>query len=152
MSAKEVQEKLGFPVSTRQFRRYLAAELIPAKWVTKNKQGHFVFVGTLTDEQWQRLRLEIQDWREKRFQRGWSARPRKSKVQLNARDKSAAIVTIEGISMSFELWHRKMKDVIPTWDHAQLSRAFELLNPISKVVHDIWERGYAMEQAKTKPL
>ena len=49
---------------------------------------------------------------------------------LNPADKSKAIVTIEGISQSFALWHRKMASEVETWDRDRLKRALELLEPM----------------------
>jgi hypothetical protein len=49
---------------------------------------------------------------------------------LNPADKSKAIVTIEGISQSFVLWHRKMASEVETWDRDRLKRALELLEPM----------------------
>jgi hypothetical protein len=48
----------------------------------------------------------------------------------NAKDKSKAIVTIEGITQSFKLWQRKIKDDIDNWDKDRLGRALALLEPI----------------------
>jgi hypothetical protein len=55
------------------------------------------------------------------------------KVRLNPRDKSTGIVTIEGTSMMFDLWYRKMEDVIPQWNAAKLDRAIELLDGPARV-------------------
>ena len=56
---------------------------------------------------------------------------------INAKDKSVAIVTIEGISMSFELWHRKVSDDIPKWNQEQLKRALSLIEPIERKAAEI---------------
>lgn len=53
-------------------------------------------------------------------------------ANLNAPDKSKAIVTIEGIAQSFNLWHRKMVTEIDTWDNDRLTRALELLEPMEQ--------------------
>jgi hypothetical protein len=42
-------------------------------------------------------------------------------------------VTIEGTSMMFDLWYRKMEDVIPQWNAAKLDRAIELLDGPARV-------------------
>lgn len=49
---------------------------------------------------------------------------------LNPRDKSRNIVTIEGVSRSFTAWFSKMGPDIPTWNKTQLSKALTLLEPI----------------------
>jgi hypothetical protein len=59
---------------------------------------------------------------------------------LNPADKSKAIVTIEGISQSFALWHRKMAGEVETWDRDRLKRALELLEPMEAQAKAIRER------------
>jgi flagellar biosynthesis regulator FlaF len=58
----------------------------------------------------------------------------------NAKDKSKAIVTIEGITQSFKLWQRKIKDDIDNWDKERLTRALSLLEPIEAQARAIRER------------
>jgi hypothetical protein len=58
----------------------------------------------------------------------------------NAKDKSKAIVTIEGITQSFKLWQRKIKDDIDNWDKDRLGRALSLLEPIEAQAKAIRER------------
>ena len=58
----------------------------------------------------------------------------------NAKDKSKAIVTIEGITQSFKLWQRKIKDDIENWDKERLGRALSLLEPIEAQAKAIRER------------
>ena len=50
-------------------------------------------------------------------------------ANLNPPDKSRAIVTIEGISQSFAMWHRKMHDDIREWDADRLDRLIDILKP-----------------------
>jgi hypothetical protein len=57
--------------------------------------------------------------------------PTKKTKGLNPSDKSQGIVSIEGITQSFKLWHRKIKDEIETWEEARLDRAIELLEPMA---------------------
>lgn len=52
------------------------------------------------------------------------------KPKLNPEDKSGAIVTIEGISQSFQMWNRKMAPQIESWDQGKLTKALALLAPI----------------------
>ena len=56
---------------------------------------------------------------------------------INPRDKSRAIVTIEGIFQSFKLWQRKVKDDIDTWDKDKLTRALDLLAPFEAQIAQI---------------
>lgn len=55
------------------------------------------------------------------------------KPTLNPKDKSTAIVTIQGIRQSFDLWHRKMAPQIPDWSRDQRKMAVELLRPMVEV-------------------
>ena len=56
----------------------------------------------------------------------------KETPKLNPADKSSAIVTIEGISQQFTLWHRKMDSEIAGWDRAKVEKALGLLEPIER--------------------
>jgi len=58
--------------------------------------------------------------------------PPKEAPRLNPADKSSAIVTIEGISQQFTLWHRKMDAQITSWDKPQIEKALGLLEPIER--------------------
>lgn len=55
----------------------------------------------------------------------------------NAQDKSKAIVTIEGISQTFKMWQRKVKDDIDSWDRDKLTRALDLLTPFEVQIKQI---------------
>jgi len=59
------------------------------------------------------------------------------KPQLNPDDKSTALVTIEGISQSFSLWHRKVEADIPSWGSDQVKRGLELLEPIARQYEEL---------------
>lgn len=62
------------------------------------------------------------------------------KPDLNPADKSKAIVTIEGISQQFTLWHRKMAPEIQKWDRARLEKALALIEPIEAQAKAMRER------------
>jgi hypothetical protein len=53
-------------------------------------------------------------------------------ANLNPPDKSRAIVTIEGISQSFAMWHRKMADDVERWDEGRCRKALELVEPLAE--------------------
>ena len=55
------------------------------------------------------------------------------KSNLNPYDKSTAIITIEGISQNFAMWHRKVAGLIPRWDENRLDRAIQLLDQQARV-------------------
>ena len=60
--------------------------------------------------------------------------------RLNANDRSVGLVTIEGISMQFNLWLRKVSedDGFPNqWDASRLEAVRELLRPIVKLDAEI---------------
>ena len=59
------------------------------------------------------------------------------KQSINPGDKSARIVTIEGISQSFSMWSRKVDADLPTWDKDQLTRALALVEPIERKAVEI---------------
>jgi hypothetical protein len=66
--------------------------------------------------------------------------PTKKTKGLNPSDKSEGIVTIQGISQSFNLWHRKMKDEIETWEKAKLDQAINLLDPMAVLCSQLIEK------------
>jgi hypothetical protein len=55
------------------------------------------------------------------------------KPNLNPPDKSKAIINIHGISLSFDVWHRKVRDDIETWGVNKLDLAIELLDHTARV-------------------
>ena len=62
------------------------------------------------------------------------------KPDLNPADKSKAIVTIEGISQQFALWHRKMASEIQQWDRPRLEKALAWIEPIEAQAKAMRER------------
>lgn len=74
--------------------------------------------------------------------------PPPPKPRLNPRDKSRAILTIEGISQSFAFWHRKMVAEIDTWGESQLDKAIQLLEPQARVHAELVARRDALERGK----
>jgi hypothetical protein len=125
MSCRDLQATIGISGSSRQFRRYVKAGLIPSKWVKKNANGHFTFHPP-ANTKWGALRQRIEQWRSLRFQRGWKVRPR-ANGKINPKGKARAIVTIQGISMKLSLWCRKMWPEIQEMDEASLLKIHELL-------------------------
>lgn len=73
--------------------------------------------------------------------------PKPPTATLNPSDKSSAIVTIEGISQSFTLWHRKMVGEIETWDRERLTKALALVEPIEAQAKHLRELLAAKESA-----
>tara|TARA_R110000868_G_scaffold383653_2_gene650910 strand:+ start:2357 stop:2995 length:639 start_codon:yes stop_codon:yes gene_type:complete len=66
--------------------------------------------------------------------------PTKKTKGLNPGDKSIGVVTIQGISQSFNLWHRKMKNEIETWEKAKLDQAINLLDPMVVLCSQLIEK------------
>jgi hypothetical protein len=62
------------------------------------------------------------------------------RLDLNPADKSKAIVTIEGISQQFALWHRKMSGEFERWDKPRLEKALKLIEPIETEAKAMRER------------
>lgn len=58
-------------------------------------------------------------------------------ANLNPPDKSRAIVTIEGISQSFQMWQRKMSGDIEAWDKERCEKALALIEPIAKLASEL---------------
>ena len=104
MSCRDLQATIGISVSARQFRRYVEAGLIPAKWVKKNANGHFTFHPP-ANTKWNGLRERIEQWRRLRFERGWDARVR---VEGKSKNKFQLFPNIQGTSMAMHRWVRKM--------------------------------------------
>jgi hypothetical protein len=125
MSCRDLQATIGISVSSRQFRRYVEAGLIPSKWVKKNANGHFTFHPP-ANTKWGALRQRIEHWRSLRFQRGWKVRPR-ANGKINPKGKARRLVRIQSISMKFSLWLKKMWPEIQEMDEASLLEIHELL-------------------------
>jgi len=178
MSLSDFQNKLGTPVSPRQFRRYVSAEVIPSAWIKKNAQGHFVITPPPTEKVWFELREKIESWREKRFQRGWEKRE-PARVGNSPSDVSDQefvemmrlidfnVFTREGIalppSVTKEEWalihkvammvkHAKQAAGNPNWQAVVLNLESKLIEqklaPFRAKAEELRERM----KAKTKPL
>ena len=59
---------------------------------------------------------------------------------INPKDKSKAIVTIEGLSGGFTLWYRKMEDEIKSWDDDRSQRLLKLLLPMERLASELRQR------------
>jgi hypothetical protein len=148
MSLKEARRHLGIDVTERQFRRYVNEGVMPAAKLAKDSRGWWVFVSPpKTEKGWQQLAARIQKWRESRYERGWSHRPKKKfsrQNKLNANDRSVGLVTIESIHMDFLLWHRKVREDAgfpAQWDSRRLAMVKELLAPMVAVDKEISHQG-----------
>jgi hypothetical protein len=105
-------------ITKRQLQRILDAGKVDLG-ARRTPGGHWEIPDTLTARRWA-----------KRHQR-WK-RP-STGIQLNPADKSRVFVTIEGISCSFNFWHRKMADVIPHWNERQMESALQLMDEQARV-------------------
>jgi hypothetical protein len=60
-------------------------------------------------------------------------------ANLNPPDKSRAIVTIEGIGQSFQMWWRKMHDDMRQWDKDRLDRFIDIMKPQGEALNEAIE-------------
>jgi hypothetical protein len=118
LSSKQLAELAR--ITTRQAQRILERGT-PNLGATRTPGGHWIIPDTPEVRRWAR--------KHQRWKRGGSAK----KSGLNSKDKSYAIVTIEGVHQSFELWHRKMRDEIPRWNKWKVERAIELVEPMARL-------------------
>lgn len=100
-------------------RDILVCKRAASKWITQSRQ--------YSTDKWG---MEFTADTEAQLELDLGIDPAATPPALNPSDKSKGIVTIEGISMKFELWHRKMSDEITTWDRDRLTRALDLLTPM----------------------
>jgi hypothetical protein len=130
MSSRDFQANLGLNVTPRQFRRYVKARLIPEKWIKKNARGHFTFHPP-ANAKWSAMRERIEQWRQLRYQRGWSLRPQV--IKSLRRNKVHAFVSIEGLSQKFDMWLRRMWPEIVEMDENSLLEIGIHLSPIASL-------------------
>jgi hypothetical protein len=81
---------------------------------------------------------------------GRVVRADENRESVNANDKSVGIVTIEGISTSFEMWLRKVQETgFPDgWSDDQLARVKVLLKPMSEAFMAVRETQRQRQEAK----
>jgi hypothetical protein len=70
-------------------------------------------------------------------------------VDINAPDKSKAIINIHGISLGFDIWHRKMRDEIETWGADKLDLAIEMLGHQARVHAELVAKRQALTKRKS---
>jgi hypothetical protein len=115
---------------TRQIQRLLDKG-VPGLGATKSEGGHWIIPDTPAVRKWAKNH------------RRWK-RPT-VKPGLNPADKSRGIVTIEGITQQFVIWHRKMSAVIETWDENRLDSAIQLLEPQAQVYAELVAKRQALK-------
>jgi len=103
----------------RQVQRILERGT-PDLGATRAPGGHWVIPDTPKVRRWAK---NYQRW-----QRGGSAKASK----MDAPGKFKGLITIEGIAMSFTLWHRKMADIIPQWDDDQMRHFLKIVEPMEQ--------------------
>jgi hypothetical protein len=114
---------------TPEHGRLLVAKRYIGKWLKTSRDygvKHFG-VGYVADTE---LQME--------FQYGIEVKDKDNSI--NAKDKSRAIVTIEGIHQSFKLWQRKVAEDMQHWELDRLERALKLLEPIELQAKEIRRR------------
>lgn len=131
----EAQLELEF----KDLKAAASLEAVEYRRPTLTDEHHFV-VSRIEDPKEQAKWLEIAE-EEKLTPRDLAASVKQGAVvryeqlQLNPGDKSAGLVTIEGISGHFDLWLKKVQaDGFPqSWDHARLERVADYLSDMAQV-------------------
>ncbi|MFZ9938157.1 MAG: hypothetical protein ACO3JG_14040 [Luteolibacter sp.] len=116
LTTAQLAEMAG--ITKRQLQRILDAKKVDLG-ARRTPGGHWEIPDTLTVRRWAK--------RHRRWKRPSTG------IQLNPGDKSRVLVTIEGISCSFNLWHRKMADEIPQWNERQMEAALQLMDEQARV-------------------
>ena len=62
------------------------------------------------------------------------------KPDVNGAGKAKGLVSIEGIYASYNIWHRTVEHLIPTWDKDKVERALELLLPMETQAQALRDR------------
>lgn len=104
-------------ISKRQVQRLLD-QGVTGLDATRTAGGHWQVADTAAARKWAKNHV--------RWNKGRGA-------NLRASDKSGGIVTIEGISQSFDLWHRKMAPMMGGWNQKQIQAAAKLLERQAKL-------------------
>lgn len=121
-TTSQLAEKAG--ITRRQVQRLLDGGDVPELDAVRTPGGHWRIPDSPAAKKWA-----------KGFKK-WKGRGNAKTSGLNrveALDKSHGIITIEGMSLSFDLWHRRMSPVIKTWSAGQIDRAIELLSRPARV-------------------
>jgi hypothetical protein len=111
-------------ITRRQVQRILDAGDVPELGAIRTPGGHWRIPASPAATKWA-----------KGFNR-WAGRGNAKNSGLNRAgeiDKSHAIITIEGMAQSFDLWHRRMSPVIETWSAGQIDQAVKLLSRQARV-------------------
>lgn len=86
---------------------------------TKTDGGHWLIPNSARVRNWAK--------NHKPWQRD-ARKSRKPSKSINPSDNSVKMVTIEGISLMFDMWLRKVGNKIPCWDETQIKQAMALLD------------------------
>ena len=62
------------------------------------------------------------------------------KPDVNGAGKAKGLVSIEGIYSSYNIWHRTVEHLIPTWDKDKVERALELHVPMEAQAQALRDR------------
>jgi hypothetical protein len=84
-------------------------------------------------------RQALKDW--KAFRKRREQQRMKPPVNLNAGlGRGVAIISIQGITQEFSMWHRRAADTIPKWGEPEITKALDLLDPFVKLWIELEER------------
>ena len=62
------------------------------------------------------------------------------KPDVNGEGKAKGLISIEGIYASYNIWHRTVEHLIPTWDKDRVERALEFLLPMEAQAQALRDR------------
>lgn len=134
MTLSEIHRRTGLKCSIRQFQRYAAKGLF--RGVTKGKGGHFYTTGPITEGRLETIAKIVREQQRSQRERSGITRRGHRYNNLNAPDKSAGFVNIEGISLQFAMWFRKVSHkssgFYERWDPRRRQHVEDLLTPMAQ--------------------
>jgi hypothetical protein len=125
LTTSQLAAKAG--ITRRQLQRLLDGGDVPELGAVRTPGGHWRIPDSPAATKWA-----------KGFKR-WAGKGNAKKSGLNRKwtggitDKSVGFLSIEGISMSFDLWHRGMQRRMQMWDVDKVDKAIKLLSRQARV-------------------
>lgn len=137
LTTSQLAKKAG--ISRRQVQRLLDGGDVAELDAVRTPGGHWRIPDSPAAKKWA-----------KGFKK-WKGRGNAKTSGLNrvdTLDKSYVINSIEGMSLSFDLWHRRMSPVIQTWSAEQIDRAIELLSRPARVHAELVAMSARLKRGK----
>ena len=126
-------------ITRRQVQRLLDGGDVPELDAVRTPGGHWRIPDSPAANKWA-----------KGFKK-WKGRGNAKTSGVNrveALDKSHAIITIEGMSLSFDLWHRRMQRRIELWDTDKIDKVIELLSRQARVHAELVAMSARLKRGK----